>query len=250
MSINSDMFSRRFAPGWLLVGICLGLIGLIWIVFDQCRSFDFVNYDDRIFVTKNEHVLQGLSWENAQWSLMAGSGKTDADIDYWRPLSMMSHMLDVELFGLNAGAHHVMSVGLHALTAVTLFLVLLSMTGLMWRSAFIAAVFAVHPLHVESVAWVAERKDVLSKDVAPESNKKSSRNKEKSSEQQEEDDEADEGTERKPKKLKLSVTGHLTYALMSVRRIALLIIDCIIKHVLQRFLNINGIRMIFGELSD
>jgi tetratricopeptide (TPR) repeat protein len=162
MSINSDLFSRRFAPGWLLMGICLGLVGVVWIVFGQCRSFDFVNYDDRIFVTKNEHVLQGLSWENAQWSLMAGSGKTDADIDYWRPLSMMSHMLDVELFGLNAGAHHVMSVGLHALAAVTLFLVLLSMTGLMWRSAFIAAVFAVHPLHVESVAWVAERKDVLS----------------------------------------------------------------------------------------
>ncbi len=144
------------------MAICLGLVGLILIVFSQCGTFDFVNYDDRIFVTKNEHVLRGLSWENVRWSLVAGSGKMDADIDYWRPLSMMSHMLDVQLFGLNAGAHHWMSVGLHALASLALFLVLRSLTGAMWRSAFVAAVFAIHPLHVESVAWVAERKDVLS----------------------------------------------------------------------------------------
>jgi tetratricopeptide (TPR) repeat protein len=145
-----------------VVGICFLLIALVLAVFGQCMRFEFVNYDDRVFVTNNQHVLHGLSWENIRWAMTAGFGNDDADIDYWRPLSMMSHMLDVQFFGLDAGWHHAMSIGLHALASVTLFLVLRSMTGSLWRSAFVAAVFAVHPLHVESVAWVAERKDVLS----------------------------------------------------------------------------------------
>ena len=134
---------------------------MILVVFGQCIMFDFVNYDDRIFVTKNEHVLRGLTWENVLWAMQAGSRTEDVDIDYWRPLSMLSHMLDVQLFGLNADGHHAMSIGIHALAAIALLLVLRAMTGSLWRSAFVAAVFAVHPLHVESVAWVAERKDVL-----------------------------------------------------------------------------------------
>jgi len=137
------------------------LLALVLAVFAQCLDFDFVNYDDRVFVTKNEHVLRGLTWENIRWAFTAGTGNDDVDIDYWRPLSMISHMVDVQLFGLNAGWHHAMSMGIHALATVALLLVLRAMTGSLWRSAFVAGVFAVHPLHVESVAWVAERKDVL-----------------------------------------------------------------------------------------
>jgi protein O-mannosyl-transferase len=138
------------------------LVVLVLTVFGQCLGFEFVNYDDNLFILQNGHVSQGLTWKNVIWSLTAGTGTHMEDIDYWRPLSMMSHMLDVSLFGLEPAGHHAMSVGLHALTAVALFLVLRSMTGALWRSAFVAAVFAIHPLHVESVAWVAERKDVLS----------------------------------------------------------------------------------------
>lgn len=142
--------------------ICLLLIALVLMVFAQCLGFEFVNYDDYTFVLKNGHVLRGLTWENVCWSLTAGMDKNPVDADFWRPLSLMSHMLDVSWFGLRSGAHHAVSVVFHALTAVALFLVLRSMTSTMWRSAFVAAVFAIHPLHVESVAWVAERKDVLS----------------------------------------------------------------------------------------
>jgi len=153
-------FSAR--SRWMTAGVCLFLVLLVMAVFGQTFHHEFVNYDDDAFVTNNRHVLRGLTWENAGWSLTAGIGKDSVDIDWWRPVSMMSHMLDVRLFGLNAGAHHAVSVGIHALVAVALFLVFRSMTGMMWRSAFVAAVFAIHPLHVESVAWVAERKDILS----------------------------------------------------------------------------------------
>lgn len=135
---------------------------MVLAVYWQTRGFAFVNYDDNVFVYSNQHVLRGLTWENVVWSLTAGVGSEATDADYWRPLSLMSHMLDVSLFGLHAGAHHLMSVVLHALATLALFLVMRDMTGTLWRSAFLAAVFAVHPLHVESVAWVAERKDVLS----------------------------------------------------------------------------------------
>lgn len=142
--------------------VCALLVLLVLVIYWQTRGFTFLNYDDDLFVFKNGHVLKGLTWENARWSLTAGIGKDAQDADYWRPVSLLSHMLDVTWFGLNAGAHHLMSVALHALTAVALFLVMRFMTGTFWRSAFVAALFAVHPLHVESVAWVAERKDVLS----------------------------------------------------------------------------------------
>jgi Flp pilus assembly protein TadD len=160
---NSTQPGSFFAsPRRTMAGICLLLIVLVLAVFGQCRGFAFVNWDDGAFVYENKHVLGGLTWENARWAMTAGIGKDATDTDYWRPVSIMSHMLDVSLFGLNAGAHHMMSVALHALAAVLLFLVLRGMTGRMWSSAFVAAVFAMHPLRVESVAWVAERKDVLS----------------------------------------------------------------------------------------
>lgn len=147
---------------WIQWMVCGLLLLLVLAIYWQTRGFSFVNFDDDVFVYKNKHVLRGLTLENVRWSLTAGVGSAAEDADYWRPLSWMSHMLDVSLFGLNAGAHHLMSVALHALTAIALFLVLHRMTAALWSSAFVAALFAVHPLHVESVAWVAERKDVLS----------------------------------------------------------------------------------------
>ena len=138
------------------------LVTLVTLIYFQTAHFAFVNFDDNVFVYANSHVLHGLTWENAAWSLTAGVGREATDADYWRPLSILSHMLDVSMFGLNAGAHHMVSVAMHTLVSLALFLVMRAMTGAMWRSAFVAAVFAVHPLHVESVAWVAERKDVLS----------------------------------------------------------------------------------------
>lgn len=138
------------------------VLGVYW----QTLNFEFVRFDDNLYVYDNKHVLNGLTWENMEWAMTAGIGRKVpgmADVvDYWRPLSLMSHMLDVSLFGLQAGAHHLMSAALHALAAAMLFLVMRSLTAAFWRSAFVAALFAVHPLHVESVAWVAERKDVLS----------------------------------------------------------------------------------------
>jgi len=149
-------------PGRKAALVCLLLAALVLAVFAQSTRFGFVNLDDGKFVEKNNHVLRGLSWENLRWVLTAGIGMRSTDADYWRPVSMTSHMVDVQLFGLNAGAHHAMNVGIHLAAVICLFLVFRSMTGALWRSFFVAAVFAIHPLHVESVAWVTERKDVLS----------------------------------------------------------------------------------------
>lgn len=132
------------------------LVLMVLAVFGQAVTFDFTNYDDNVYVTGNRYLAGGFSWNKVVWaflSMYAGN---------WHPLTWFSHMLDVELFGLRPWGHHLMSVLIHAANAVLLFFVLGQMTGAMWRSAMVAALFAVHPLHVESVAWVAERKDVLS----------------------------------------------------------------------------------------
>jgi tetratricopeptide (TPR) repeat protein len=116
----------------------------------------FVDYDDFDYVVENPRVLQGLTWDNLGWAF------TSTLVHNWHPLTMLSHMLDVTLFGLNAGGHHFVSILFHAINGVLLFVVLKQATGRLWPSAAAAALFAWHPLHVESVAWVAERKDVLS----------------------------------------------------------------------------------------
>jgi tetratricopeptide (TPR) repeat protein len=116
----------------------------------------FVSYDDPDYVTENPRVLRGLSWDNVAWAFEGGHAGN------WHPLTWLSHMLDVEWFGRNPAGHHATSLGIHAATALLLLLVLARLTGAFWRSGFVAALFALHPLHVESVAWVAERKDVLS----------------------------------------------------------------------------------------
>lgn len=141
---------------WHVVGICVFLAVITWFVFAQTAGHEFINYDDQVYVQKNTHINRGLTWDGIVWVF------THSHSANWHPLTSMSHMLDCQLFGLNAGAHHLMNVLFHTIAVILLFLVLREMTGSFWRSAFVAAIFAIHPLHVESVAWVAERKDVLS----------------------------------------------------------------------------------------
>jgi protein O-mannosyl-transferase len=146
----------------LKFAICAALIAITWAVFGQTVGHGFVNFDDPIYVSENDHVLAGLSWHGVAWAF------THIHSHNWHPLTTMSHMLDCQLFGLKPGGHHFVNVLLHSATAVLLFFLLAQLTrspgwtGTIWSSAFVAAVFAIHPLHVESVAWISERKDVLS----------------------------------------------------------------------------------------
>jgi tetratricopeptide (TPR) repeat protein len=142
---------------WAILGVCVFLAAAVWIVFGQALHFKFINYDDNEYVYENAGIVHGLSWRGLGWIF------THSVSSNWHPLTMLSHMLDCQFYGvLNAGGHHLTNVLLHTASVILLFLVLRDMTGARWRSAFVAAVFAVHPLHVESVAWVSERKDVLS----------------------------------------------------------------------------------------
>lgn len=132
------------------------LAGMTLAVFAPVVSFQFVNVDDHLYVTGNEHVQRGLTWHNAVWAL------TTLDAANWQPVTWISHMLDVSLFGLKPGGHHATSLLIHTLNVILLFFWLRSITGALGKSAVVAAIFAVHPLALESVAWIAERKNVLS----------------------------------------------------------------------------------------
>jgi protein O-mannosyl-transferase len=136
--------------------VCLLLAAAIALVYAPVARFDFVSWDDPWYVSKNPHVLGGLGWSALQWAFTTGGDF------YWHPLTWLSHQLDASLFGTNAGGHHVVSVVLHAAATLLLFAFLRRVSGVTWRSALVAALFGLHPLRVESVAWVAERKDVLS----------------------------------------------------------------------------------------
>ncbi|WP_420263682.1 tetratricopeptide repeat protein [Candidatus Magnetominusculus dajiuhuensis] len=136
--------------------ICLLLIAAVFTVYAQVKDFKFLFYDDNQYILENLHVRGGPSLRNLQWAV------TSAEYSNWFPVTWASHMVDVWLFGLWPGGHHLTNVAFHAGNAVLLFLLFSSVTGALWRSVLIAALFAFHPLHVESVAWVAERKDVLS----------------------------------------------------------------------------------------
>jgi tetratricopeptide (TPR) repeat protein len=149
------------------VAICGSLVALIWFVFGQSIHFPFVNYDDPTYTYEAPEVIAGLTWHGVVWAFTHAHGGN------WHPITTISHMLDCSLFGLRAGAHHFVNIVLHSTASVLLFLVLRQMTGngqsnasaartSDWRSAFVAAIFAIHPLRVESVVWIAERKDVLS----------------------------------------------------------------------------------------
>jgi len=136
--------------------ICLLLVALNLAIYAQTITFDFVLYDDPDYVTQNPVVQRGVTAASMVWALTAMHASN------WHPLTWVSHMLDFQLFGFNAGGHHLTSVLLHILNTLALFVLFRRLTAEPWPSAFVAALFAVHPLHVESVAWVAERKDVLS----------------------------------------------------------------------------------------
>ena len=136
--------------------ICLGLAAVTLALFYPVSRHEFINLDDPDYVTQNPVVQAGLTWAGLGWAFGASHANN------WHPLTWLSHMTDCQCFGLKAGAHHGVSLGLHLASTVLLFLVLRRLTGAVWRSALVAALFGWHPLHVESVAWVAERKDVLS----------------------------------------------------------------------------------------
>ena len=157
-STGRPKISRR----WLRLGICISLAVLTWVVFGQLLQYDFINYDDPRYVYENTNITKGLTIGGIAWAF------THIHSMNWHPLTTISHMLDCQLYGLKPGAHHFTNVLLHSIVAILLLLVLQRMTGgpsgtgSIWRSAFVAAVFAIHPMRVESVAWIAERKDVLS----------------------------------------------------------------------------------------
>src|SRR5436189_5923583 len=142
-------------PG-VIFGICAVLAGIAWLVFGQTVAHQFVTYDDPQYVYENAKVAAGLSPESVLWAFTHTVGGN------WHPLTVISHMLDCQLFGLNPAGHHFTNLLLHLADTLLLFFVLRLLTGSIWRSASVAALFAWHPLHVESVAWASERKDVLS----------------------------------------------------------------------------------------
>ncbi len=145
-------------PSWTRVAsAALALAAITWFVYAPVLHYDFVALDDPIYILDNPQVRGGLTWPGVAWAFTNASYA-----NFWHPMTWLSLMLDVQLFGLNAGPMHVTNVILHMMSTLLLFAAMLRMSGALWRSAVVAALFAVHPLHVESVAWIAERKDVLS----------------------------------------------------------------------------------------
>ncbi len=146
----------NISPGGqkLIVYIVLTVVTLA--VFWQVNQYDFINFDDPVYVTENSHIQSGITLDGFRWAFSTRYA------DLWNPLVWLSFMFDYQLHGLNAGGYHLTNLILHIMSALLLFWLFNRMTGAIWRSAFVAALFALHPLHVESVAWIAERKDVLS----------------------------------------------------------------------------------------
>ena len=155
-SLESESRPAGLNDRWTIPGVCIFLAAIIWVVFGQTLGHEFVNYDDDLYVYENPAVTRGLTLQGIIWAF------THVHCSNWHPLTWVSHMLDCQFYGLSPGGHHLTNILFHTATAILLFLILRQMTGALWRSAFVAAVFAIHPLRVESVAWVAERKDVLS----------------------------------------------------------------------------------------
>ena len=140
----------------LVLSIYFALAVTTLLVFWQVGNFDFINYDDDLYVYENPHVQNGLTADGIVWAFTTGYA------NFWYPLTWLSYMLDWQLFGSNPAGFHLTNLFFHIANTLLLFFVLKQMTRAIWQSAFVAALFALHPLHVESVAWIAERKDVLS----------------------------------------------------------------------------------------
>ena len=142
----------KYRNFWICLVLTLATIAVFW----QVCTYDFINYDDPTYVSKNTNIQAGITLEAIKWAFTTGYAGN------WHPLTWLSHMLDWQFFGANPAGHHLTNLVFHIANTLLLFIVLRQMTGDVWPSAFVAALFALHPLHVESVAWVAERKDVLS----------------------------------------------------------------------------------------
>ena len=138
------------------IAICIFLAVSTFAVYSQVQDHEFINYDDDKYVTNNEYVKAGFTRDSVGWALTTSYNSN------WHPMTWLSHVLDAQLFGPNSKGHHLTNLLFHIANVLLLFLVLLRMTGALWQSGFVAALFALHPLNVESVAWVAERKNVLS----------------------------------------------------------------------------------------
>jgi hypothetical protein len=151
--VKTDGFfpSRR-----VILWISATLAAITALLYASAGGHSFINYDDHQYITENASVRSGITWQNVLWAFRAGYAAN------WHPLTWISHMLDCQLFGLNPGPQHLVNVLFHCVNAVLLFLAFFRMTGRLWPCAMVAALFAFHPTHVESVAWIAERKDVLS----------------------------------------------------------------------------------------
>jgi tetratricopeptide (TPR) repeat protein len=147
---------NKISERGIVAGICAGLVALVWFVFGQTIKFPFINFDDPEYVYEVPEINSGVSWHNIQWAF------THWPSTNWFPLQNISHMFEFQFFGFNPGAFHLVNVALHTIVALLLFLVLRRMTGKNWLSAFVTGIFAIHPLRAESVAWIIERKDVLS----------------------------------------------------------------------------------------
>jgi hypothetical protein len=139
-----------------IFAICSLLTLVTLIAYWPLTGHKFVGLDDPLYICDNPHVKAGLTWSGVLWAFQSGYASN------WHPLTWISHMLDCQLYGLNPASHHLTSLLFHLTNALLLFLLLQRITGSLWRSACVAALFAWHPLHVESVAWAFERKDVLS----------------------------------------------------------------------------------------
>src|SRR5208282_3016276 len=156
-SFQSRLFQSLFqSAGQRTLLLCLLLTVVVLVSYNPVTRNGFLNYDDNGYITKNPRVRAGLTWETVKWSF------TTYQQANWHPLTWLSHALDCELFGLHPAGPHYVNVLLHAANVVLLFLLLESATGFRWRSLMVAALFALHPINVESVAWASERKNVLS----------------------------------------------------------------------------------------
>lgn len=149
---SNDSHTNQPKIVWLYLILVLSVL----IVYAQVLGFNFVNYDDNVYVTGNSAVQKGLTLESVKWAF------SSTHAEFWHPITWLSHMLDVEIFGMNPAGHHFSNLLLHIINTLLIFHFLAKTTGCLWRSYIVAALFALHPLHVESVAWIAERKDVLS----------------------------------------------------------------------------------------
>lgn len=140
----------------MLISVLLAFLTIL--AYSDVIEHEFINFDDDIYVTENKMVQRGVTWESIKWAF-----NFDAkDKPYWQPIAWISHMVDFQIYGLDSGMHHLMNLLFHVLNAILLFVTLSWMTGDIWKCAFVATLFALHPINVESVAWVAERKNVLS----------------------------------------------------------------------------------------